>query len=470
MSENTLPEDRLATTDEHGKRVYLHPEDIKGKWKSRRTFFYWFLILLYLVLPWIYIDGQQIILLDLPKREFHIFGNTFYGHDAPLLIFILLGFLFLIAFVTSLWGRVWCGWACPQTVFIDAIYRKIERLIEGKSRQRKALDRAPWSFEKIWKRGLKWILFIAVSMHIVHSFLGYFVGTHKLFWITMGSPFENWALFLTMLVMTGIILFDFGWFKEQFCIIACPYGRMQSVIMDEQSMIVAYDNKRGEPRRSPDIAREAEGDCINCKRCVKACPTGIDIRNGTQMECIACTMCIDACDEIMTKLKQPKGLIRYTSEKQLNGEPKKLRFRNFLYLIILIGLVTGGVVSLSKRQELRVQYIRGSQSPFQTSKVGDKIEVINHYALKLNYYGAEKYTIDLQIDDRNLREQIEVVSPSLPLDMEEQNEEAIIFFKFSPSILNNGQLKIKVNVLNAVDEDFPTLLKQTEVNLVGPIK
>jgi cytochrome c oxidase accessory protein FixG len=245
---------------------------------------------------------------------------------------------------------------------------------------------------------------------------------------------------------------------------------MQSVIMDEQSMVVAYDNKRGEPRRSPDIAREAEGDCINCKRCVKACPTGIDIRNGTQMECIACTMCIDACDEIMTKLKQPKGLIRYTSEKQLNGEPKKLRFRNFLYLIILIGLVTGGVVSLSKRQELRVQYIRGSQSPFQTSKVGDKIEVINHYALKLNYYGAEKYTIDLQIDDRNLREQIEVVSPSLPLDMEEQNEEAIIFFKFSPSILNNGQLKIKVNVLNAVDEDFPTLLKQTEVNLVGPIK
>ena len=311
--ESDIPiyETRLATTDENGNRVYIHPEDIKGKWKSRRDIFYWFLIFVYLFLPWIYVEKKQWILLNLPKREFHLFGNVFYGHDGPLLLFVILGFVILMAFITSIWGRVWCGWACPQTVFIDAIFRRIEKIVEGNSRKRKALEQAPWSLSKVLKRTLKWILFILVSLHIVHSFLGYFVGTHDLIEITLSSPEKNWTLFITMLTMTGIILFDFGWFKEQFCIIACPYGRFQSVVMDDASMIVAYDKKRGEPRRSKYISKESEGNCINCNHCVKACPTGIDIRQGTQMECIACTMCIDACDTIMTKVNKPEIFQQY---------------------------------------------------------------------------------------------------------------------------------------------------------------
>ena len=259
--ESDIPiyETRLATTDENGNRVYIHPEDIKGKWKSRRDIFYWFLIFVYLFLPWIYVEKKQWILLNLPKREFHLFGNVFYGHDGPLLLFVILGFVILMAFITSIWGRVWCGWACPQTVFIDAIFRRIEKIVEGNSRKRKALEQAPWSLSKVLKRTLKWILFILVSLHIVHSFLGYFVGTHDLIEITLSSPEKNWTLFITMLTMTGIILFDFGWFKEQFCIIACPYGRFQSVVMDDASMIVAYDKKRGEPRRSKYISKESEG-------------------------------------------------------------------------------------------------------------------------------------------------------------------------------------------------------------------
>jgi cytochrome c oxidase accessory protein FixG len=464
--------ERLATTDETGKRVYLHPEDIKGKWRDLRTKFYWLLILIYMVVPWIYINGEQIILLDLPKREFHLFGHIFYGHDGPLLIFLLLGFGFTLAFVTSIWGRVWCGWACPQTVFIDAIFRRIERFVEGKSRDRKALDRAPLSFNKIWKRTLKWSLYTLASLHIVHSFLGYFVGTRKLFWITMGSPQDNWTLFITMLVMTGIILFDFGWFKEQFCIIACPYGRFQSVFMDDNSMVVAYDEKRGEPKRNPKlIAKEDEGDCIDCKRCVKACPTGIDIRLGTQMECIACTQCIDACDEIMEKLHKPSGLIRYTSENELKNIPKKRSPRTYVYITALVALSIGLFVSLGKRQDLRAQFLRGSKSPYQEIvKADGSKEIVNHFKVKFNYYGKDKYYLNIINSDLNDKT-INIIMPMAPLFMDKENKEADVFFRFTASALENGHRTLKVKLINSEDltEDSGQLLKEMEIKLVGPL-
>ena len=466
--------ERLATTDETGNRVYLHPEDIKGKWRTLRTRFYWLLILFYMVVPWLYIDGKQIILLDLPGREFHFFGYTFYGHDGPLMIFLLLGFGFTLAFITSLWGRVWCGWACPQTVFIDAIYRRIERMIEGKSRERRALDRSPWNFTKIWKRSLKWILYTAVSIHIVHSFLGYFVGTHKLFWISMGNPGENWTLFLTMLTMTGIILFDFGWFKEQFCIIACPYGRFQSVLMDDSSMVVAYDEARGEPKRNPkQVKKEDEGDCIDCKRCVKACPTGIDIRLGTQMECIACTQCIDACDEIMEKLKKPAGLIKYTTENELNNKPKKKSIRTYIYMGAILAIIAGFFVAVNKRQDLRVQLLRGSKSPYQQIVKSDgKKEIVNHFKVKLNYYGAKKYYLNLVPKNPALTKDISIVMPIAPVEILDANKEADIFFRFSLEALTSGHRTIKLNVVDSqdIDEDAGTVLKEIEVKLVGPFK
>jgi cytochrome c oxidase accessory protein FixG len=232
----TDEESRLQTTDAHGNRVFIHPEDLSGRWKNRRLLVYWFLIGIYMLLPWINYQGKQIILIDIPNREFSFFGLTFWGHDVPNLIFVLLGFVFLIGMITSIWGRLWCGWACPQTVFLDSIFRKIESLVEGKSRQRMTLAKAPWSFEKIFKKSLKWTLFTLVSLHIVHSFLGYFVGARKLFWISTQNPAENWALFITMLSLTAIVLFDFGWFREQFCIIMCPYGRLQSILRSQLSL------------------------------------------------------------------------------------------------------------------------------------------------------------------------------------------------------------------------------------------
>lgn len=466
-------QERLATTDEKGNRVYIHPEDIKGKWRSLRTYVYWLLILFYLVVPWIYVGGKQLILLDIPKREFHLFGNIYYGHDGPLAIFIVLGFVFALGLVSTLWGRVWCGWACPQTVFIDAIYRKIETFVEGKSRQRRALDRSPWNFEKIWKKSLKWLLYTVVSMHIVHSFLGYFIGTHKLFWITMGSPFEHWTLFIMMTAMTGGLLFNFGWFKEQFCIIACPYGRFQSVLMDDNSMIVAFDEKRGTPIRNPKlIKKEDEGDCIDCKRCVKVCPTGIDIRKGTQMECITCTQCIDACDEIMTKLKKPTGLIKYTSENELNNKPKKLSPRVYVYITILILILSGFIFSLNSREGLRTQFLRGSKSPYQviTLASGTK-QIVNHFNVKFNYYGHTAYKLNIVIDDPVYKNKISAIMPIAPVEILDDNKSADIFFKFDKDILVKGSLKIKVKIINSedLDDDPGVVLQEHEVKLVGPI-
>lgn len=471
--EEHYQESRLATTDENGNRIYIHPEDIHGKWKSRRKGLYWFLILLYLFLPWIYINGKQWVLLDIANREFTIFGNMFYSHDGPLLFFLVLGFIFLMAFITSILGRVWCGWACPQTVFIDTIYRQIERIVEGKSRQRRKLDKEKMSLNKIFKRILKWSLFILVSMHIVHSFLGYFVGTKKLFFITLNSPSENWTLFVTMLVMTGIILFDFGWFREQFCIIACPYGRFQSVVMDDDSLIVGYDKNRGEPRRNKEVTKDSEGDCINCNHCVKACPTGIDIRNGTQMECIACTMCIDACDDIMTKIKKPTGLISYTSENKLHGiKPNKYHIRSIIYLVILTSIFSALYFSLSKREEIKAQLIRGSKSSsaYQVVTLEDKsTEIVNFYKLKIFQNSARKENIKLTIDsskDNNLSS-IKINSPFPIIKMENDNFQMPIFFNFPKSILKDGKRDIKVNLVNS---DNNQTIKQIEVKLVGPLR
>ncbi len=461
-----LHESRLATTDEKGNRVYIHPEDINGKWKDRRSYFYWFLISIYLVLPWIYVDGKQWILLNIPKREFTIFGNVFYGHDGPLLFFLVLGFIILMAFITSLWGRVWCGWACPQTVFIHSLFLKVERLIEGNSRKRKALDKQEWNFEKLWKRTIKWVFYLIISLHIVHSFLGYFVGTRRLFWITMESPSAHWSLFITMLVMTGIILFDFGWFKEQFCIIACPYGRFQSVAMDNNSMIVAYDYNRGEPRRAKDVPKDKEGDCINCNHCVKSCPTGIDIRRGTQLECIACTMCIDACDNIMTKLKKPTGLIKYTTENELTGKPKpKFQIRSFIYLIILFIVGAGLIFSLSSRSELKAQILRSSSTPYQIIKRQDSDPlVVNQLRLKISQNTKNKEKLLVKLDPSVVG--IELTIPYEVIEMEEDNFQTPVFFKFSKVILDNGTKTIKLNITNTEDK----IIKTLEVDLVGPIR
>lgn len=423
MSEFDLHPDRLGTTDETGRRIFPQPADVRGKYRTRRNWVEAALILFFLVLPWIRIGGRQALLLDIANRHFEIFGLTLRAHDAPLLVFVLAIFFFGLFFATAMWGRVWCGWACPQTVFIDGVYRRIERWIEGGALERRRLDRAPWSLNKAWKRTLKWSAFTAVSLVVAHSFLAYFVGVEELAVMIRHSPFEHPSTFVFMAVMTLVLLFDFGWFREQFCVIACPYGRFQSVLMDSRSTIVAYDVDRGEPRATPQAKQLAKthggqlGDCVNCYRCVQVCPVGIDIRRGVQMECIACTACIDACDDVMTKIKKPVGLIRYDSlaglqaakEERKSGaatvtagavaaasgageaaatavtpasRPRRsgFRLRPMAYASVVVASAVALTVALAKSNALKIEFYRAKETPYQV--VDDR--VINHFKLEIS--------------------------------------------------------------------------------------
>lgn len=466
MSKNRfeLDGERLGTVDEHGHRVYLHPEDVKGVWKNRRDIVYWILIGVYLILPWIYINNKPALLIDIIKREFTFLGSTFYGVDPILFFLVIISAIFFIAFMTSLFGRVWCGWGCPQTVFISSLFLKVESFIEGSARERRALDEAPLGPKKLFKKTLKWIVFTIISLHIAHTFIGYFIGPRELFLITMGSPFEHFGIFIATMIITTIFLLDFGWFREQFCIIACPYGRMQSVIMDDNSLVIAYDKKRGEPRRgTPGVIKEAEGDCINCYNCVKVCPTGIDIRRGTQLECIACTNCIDACDEIMEKIKKPKGLIRYSSENELNGSARKtLTPRSILYALISCFFVVAFVVFLNRSTHLQVLFLRGAETYTQTENL-----VTNRFTVKFNHQGSENYKVFFRINDKELNKDIQIITPVSPIELSKHEKKIIVFFKINPRIFSGGTRKVNIEIVDYLTQKS---IVTKEVMLVGPTR
>lgn len=455
-----LDQETLSTTDEHGHRVYLHPEDVQGPWKNRRHIVYWILIGVYLVMPWIYIKNKPAFLIDIVNREFTFLGFTFFGVDPILFFLIAITLLFFIAYMTSMFGRVWCGWGCPQTVFIQALFMKIETWIEGSARQRRELEKAPLSFSKFFKKSAKWLLFTIVSLHIAHTFVGYFVGPRELFNITLHNPADHLELFIAVMTIAFIFLLDFGWFREQFCIIACPYGRMQSVMMDENSLVVAYDIKRGEPRRgTPGIERSGEGDCINCYNCVKVCPTGIDIRHGIQLECIACTNCIDACDEIMIKVKKPVGLIRYSSETQLQGKTRKLVTpRSVVYLLITLFFVSSIFFFLSNSSKLQLIFMRGRE----TYNVRGQ-DVTNRFELKINHQGSRQYKIILLTQDK----EVSVVTPVSPIFINSHENRSIVFFRFKTSGLKSGAKKINVQIFDQITNSY---VSNKEVVLVGPVE
>jgi cytochrome c oxidase accessory protein FixG len=459
-----LDKERLATTDEHGNRVYLYPEDVEGEWKNRRSLFYWFLIILYLVLPWFYINGKPALMINIFTREFTFMGSTLHGVEPILFFLILISGLFFIAFMTSLFGRVWCGWGCPQTVFIHSIFSKIDRLIEGGARARRALDREPWSLKKFSKKFLKWSIYLIITLHISHTFIGYFVGPRELLHMSLHGPTQNMGIFIAVMIFNAIILFDFGWFREQFCIIACPYGRMQSVMMDSNSLVIAYDKARGEPRRGS-VPREQEGDCINCYACVKVCPTGIDIRRGTQLECVACTNCIDACDEIMGKIKKPKGLIKYSSENALNGGVHKtVTPRSILYLIICLTFIISFFYFLNRSTNFSFVFMRGTDGPYMiATEVNGQQLITNHFTIKLLHQGEKQYQLYFRIKDEDVKDKIQVVTPMRPLKINSAEVKTVMFFKFDPSILVKGTRIVK---MEAYDDNG--VVSTQEVVLVGP--
>jgi len=355
--------DSVTTINTDGSRLFIHPADVSGWFTLARRIAGVALIAFYAVLPWIQINGNPAAFFDVAHRQFHLVGLTFAPQDLWLVFFLITGLGFSLFLVTALLGRVWCGWACPQTVFLDHVFRRIERWIDGDAVARRALEAAPWTPGKAVRRVLKHTLYLALSLAIAHVFLSYFVSLPGLYQMARQSPLQHWEPFLFVMVLSGLLYFNFAWFREQFCIVLCPYGRLQSALTDENSVVIGYDHQRGEPRGK--ASDPASGDCIDCRRCIQVCPTGIDIRQGLQLECIACSNCIDACDAIMTKLDRPKGLVRYASFNTFAGKSSRmLRPRILVYAALLALGTVAFAVALTRVRPYTASVLRMPGAPF----------------------------------------------------------------------------------------------------------
>ena len=372
--------DEVTTINRDGSRYFLHPADVSGRFTLARRIVAVLLLSVYVLLPWIPINGFPAVFLDVQQRSFHLFGMTFAPQDLWLGFFVISGLGFSLFFITSLFGRLWCGWTCPYTVFLEHVYRRIERWVDGDANARRRLDDAPMSGGKAARRAVKHGLFLVVSFLIAHIFLSYFVSLPRLWQMMASKPGEHLLAFGIVMFLTFVLYGAFAWFREQFCIIMCPYGRIQSALTDDNTMVIGYDARRGEPRGK--VGTEGAGDCINCLRCVQVCPTGIDIRNGLQLECVGCANCVDACDAIMAKLNRPRGLVRYASMNALGGKPTRwLRPRLFAYSVLLmVGLVVM-VFSLSKLRPFQAGVVRLPGAPYYVD--ASKNVVRNQFQVRL---------------------------------------------------------------------------------------
>lgn len=362
-----------STIGSHGKRKWVYHEPSKGFWTKRRNIIYSVLIVFYVIAPFLTLNGQPFMLFDLVSRRFSFFGVTFLATDFYLLALLLVMSVLALFWFSAMFGRLWCGWACPQTVYLDGVFYRIERWLEGTPRERKALDNGAHDDAYWTRKGLKHFLFWMVSTALSLSFTAYFIGpqaSYEMFW-TFGAAHPT--AMAVAVVMTAVTYFNFAWFREQFCHFLCPYARIQSVFLDEHSLIIGYDPVRGEPR-GPMRRNEQDagkGDCVDCKRCMQVCPAGIDIRNGLQLECIQCTACIDACDAVMTKIGRPVGLIRYDSAAGIEHKAHKyVRPRIILYLVVFALVCSMFVYRMSQREIVDFAVVRAPGTPYLVQEDG----------------------------------------------------------------------------------------------------
>ena len=426
----------------------MYSEIVVGAWIRRRAIVAYLLMSFYLFMPWVTIGGRQGILLDIPARRFVFFGEEYWATDSYFL-FLIFGMLaFSLFLFTSLFGRVWCGWACPETVFLEFLFRPLERLIEGNASQRKRRDDGPWTWDKIWRKAVKHGLCACAAWVIASSALAYFVGREPLLRMMSDWPSHNPVQFLTVVIVMLVMAFQFGWFREQFCTVLCPYARFQSVLMDSSSIVVGYDVVRGEPRGKAKL--KEIGDCVDCSACVRVCPTGIDIRNGLQLECVACAACVDACDKIMGQLGRAKGLIRYDTEQRLLGRStlrQLVRPRPFVYAGILGCFVAAFIYAWTVHQPAEFQVLRGSTvDAFSVLNDG---RISNRLLLRIaNKAGnPERFTFSVT---STVPGTIELVMPEHPVPVGPgELKTAPLFLTFEKSMLHSGRLPV---VISGTDE------------------
>ncbi len=433
--------DSIGTMEQSGKRKWVFPRKPKGKFTNYRNIVSYILLAVYFATPFISINGNPFLLFDVIDREFYIFGQPFYPQDFFILTLGAIASLIFIIVFTIAFGRIFCGWICPQTIFLEFIFRKIEYAIEGDRNKQMKLDRQEWNSEKIWKRSLKWSIYVVISLIITHFMFMYIVGYREVFRIVSEGPFAHPTNFIVMILFSAAFYFVFAWFREQVCTLVCPYGRLQGVLIDKDTINVFYDFNRGENRakwrKGEDRKAAGKGDCIDCHQCVVVCPTGIDIRDGQQLECVNCTACIDACDEVMEKVGLPKGLIRYASENEIERK-SSFQFTGRMkgFTVILIFLMGFLGYLLYNRGEMEAKFIKPAGSTFFVrdgkitntynytflNKTNDKkivtVKVIEPSHGEITYSASSKIQVDR---DKISKGTINISFPESEMKLSKQN-------------------------------------------------
>lgn len=459
--------DTIGTINEEGKRAWVFPKKPSGKFYTYRKYVSYALLIFLISAPFIKINGNQFLLFNIVERRFNIFGFPFWPQDFYLFVLSMLIGVVFVGFFTAAFGRIFCGWICPQTIFMEMVFRRVEYWIEGDRGAQIRLAKQKWDAEKIRKRVLKWIVFFIISFIIANVFLAYLISSDKLLLYMQSNPFDHLSTFVSLLIFTAVFYFIFAWFREQVCIIACPYGRLQGVLLDNKSIVVAYDHKRGEStkgrkkyKKDEDRAELGYGDCIDCRQCVNVCPTGIDIRNGTQLECVNCTACIDACDDIMDKVNYPKGLIRYASEENIE---KKLPFKftprlkgYSAVLVILTGLLIG---MLFLRNDVEASVLRLPGQLYQEKGEFIISNVFTYKVINKTVNAIDSVRFELIEPKGTITT---VGNSSFKID-KEGLAEGTLFIEIDKALLKNDKNKLKLGVYSG-----DTLIETTTTTFLGP--
>ncbi len=468
IPENENFRDSIGTITKEGKRSWVYPKKPSGKFYEYRKLVSYFLLAFLFAAPFVKINGNQFLLFNVLERRFNIFGFPFWPQDFYLFVVsMILGVIFITLFTVA-FGRIFCGWICPQTIFMEMVFRRIEYWIDGDRGKQIRLDKQPWNAEKIRKRVLKWSIFFFISFLIANVFLAYLIGGDQLISYITSSPLENKGTLISLLIFTSVFYFVFTWFREQVCIIACPYGRLQGVLLDNQSVVVAYDHKRGEKEKGrakfnkkEDRATTGKGDCIHCKLCVHVCPTGIDIRNGTQLECVNCTACIDECDHMMENVGLPKGLIRYASIDNIEKKSKfrfNARMKGYTAVLGILTVVLIGMLFLRNDVEARIIRLSG-----QLYEKKDNNRISNVYTYKVINKTTDSIT-DVSYQILSHKEgTIKMVASNSFTIPEQGIAEGTLFIELPESALKKDKIRIEIGVISN-----GKIIEKTTTNFLGP--